>query len=151
MAKPTYFLLVEDDPNDAFFVEREFKQAPAYLGLRIVTDGRNAVRYLRGEGQYADRAKFPVPNVILLDLKMPGMSGFDFLEWLRSEAATEQRVIPVVVMSSSPLQEDIKRAYALGVNSYMTKPIEWTRFRDRIRMLGIYWSEHAETPEASAK
>ncbi len=146
MTTTTTFLLVEDNPNDVFLVEREFKRAP-HLRLVHVGDGRKAVRYLIGEGEYADRHKHPLPDVILLDLKMPGFSGFDFLEWLHSESPGDERLIPVVVMSSSSLQQDVKRAYALGVNSYITKPVDWETFRERIKLLGIFWSEHAETPE----
>src|SRR5213592_4603089 len=111
MRRKKIFLLVEDDPNDVFFVEREFAKAP-HLLLRHVPDAKEAVRYLTGEGKYSDPEKYPVPNVILLDLKMPGMGGFEFLEWLRAGAAPELRLIPVIVMSSSTLQSDINRAYA---------------------------------------
>jgi CheY-like chemotaxis protein len=141
----TEFLLVEDDPNDAFMVEREFHRAP-HLSLHHVSDGREAINYLLGEGQYSDRQKFPLPNVILLDLKMPRFSGFEFLEWLHSQSPGEVRLIPVVVMSSSSLPEDVKRAYAMGANTYMSKPVDWQTFRERIRTLGIYWAEHAEKP-----
>src|ERR1051325_1101791 len=150
MATTTTFLLVEDDPDSVALMERAFQKAPAHIRVRHVGDGRQAVRYLRGEGEYADHQKYPLPNVILLDLKMPGFSGFDFLEWLHSESPGELRLIPVIVMSSSSLQEDVNRAYALGVNSYMRKPIDWDTFRERIRQLGIFWSEHAETPEIPA-
>jgi CheY-like chemotaxis protein len=143
------FLLVEDDPNDVFMVEREFKRAP-HLRLTHVPDATEAIRYLTGEGKYADRYNHPLPAVILLDLKMPGLSGFDFLQWLHSESPGDQRLIPVVVMSSSGLPEDIKQAYSLGVNSYMTKPVDWETFKDRIKTLGIYWSEHAEVPTVSS-
>jgi CheY-like chemotaxis protein len=146
MATKTNFLLVEDDPHDAFLVKQEFDNA-SHLGFQHVCDGHEAVRYLKGVGEYSDRQKHPLPDVILLDLKMPRFSGFDFLEWLHSKAPDDERLIPVVVMSSSALQEDVKRAYALGANSYMTKPIDWTTFRERIKLLGIFWSEHAETPE----
>ena len=142
----TTFLLVEDDRNDAWMVEREFRKAP-HLRLLHVGFGREGVRYLEGKGDYADRQKHPIPNVILLDLKMPGFSGFDFLEWLHSSSPGDQRLIPVVVMSSSSLQQDVKKAYALGVNAYMCKPIDWEEFRERIKLLGIYWAEHAVTPE----
>src|SRR5579863_5031498 len=76
------FLLIEDDPDDVFFVERAFKEAPSHLRLCHVGDARESIRYLKGEGDYADRRKYPLPNVILLDLKMPGLNGFDFLTWL---------------------------------------------------------------------
>ena len=140
------FLLVEDDPNDAWMVEREFKKAP-HLRIRHVPDGVEAMRYLRGEGKYADRHQYPLPNVILLDLKMPGVSGFEVLKWLHSEAAGDLRLIPVVVMSSSMMEEDVHKAYELGVNAYLYKPIDWSTFRERIRMLGIYWSQNVETPK----
>ena len=79
-------MLVEDDPNDIFSVEREFRDAPAHLRLRAVSDGIEAMRYLTAQGEYADRDKYPLPDVILLDLKMPRFSGFDFMEWLRSKS-----------------------------------------------------------------
>ena len=85
-----------------------------------------------------------MPHVILLDLKMPRINGFDFLAWLRSEGPKKHRFIPVVVMSSSGLREDVERAYALGANSYLVKPISWTLFKERIKTVGIYWAEHVE-------
>jgi len=141
----TVFLLVEDDPHDAFMVEREFGHAP-HLILRHVADGLEAVHYLSGEGKYSDRDQFPLPNVILLDLKMPRFSGFDFLDWLHTKSPGDLRVIPVIVMSSSSMPEDVKRVYALGANCYMSKPVNWRLFQERIRTLGVFWSEHVETP-----
>jgi len=148
MVARTTFLLVEDDANDVFMVEHEFNQFP-HLNLRHVSDGQEAVDYLVGTGEFADRSKYPIPNVILLDLKMPRLNGFDFLEWFHSESPGELRLIPVVVMSSSALPEDVKRAYKLGANSYMTKPVNWEEFRVRIKALGIYWSKHIETPNGT--
>jgi CheY-like chemotaxis protein len=129
-------------------VEMEFRQAPARIRLVSVNDGDEAIRYLEGGGQYADRATHPVPDVILLDLKMRRIGGFEFLAWLRSRSPRQHRLIPVVVMSSSVLQEDVDRAYALGANSYLIKPVDWNLFKQRIRALGVYWAEHVETPEA---
>ncbi len=149
MAETTTFLLAEDDANDILLVEREFKRAPVNLQLRVVRDGIEAKQYLLGEGAYEDRPKHPLPDVILLDLKMPRMDGFEFVDWLRNKAPERLRVIPVVVMSSSALEKDVARAYTLGVNSYMVKPVSWSEFRDRIRALGIYWAEHVETPSVA--
>ena len=146
MRKTTIFLQVDDDPNDIFLVEREFKNAPAHLQLKSVPDGIEAKRYLEGQGEYADRRKYPMPNVILLDLKMPRFSGFDFLEWIHSTTTGDLRLIPVVVMSSSHLPQDVTRAYALGVNAYMVKPVKWEQFRERIKALGVYWADNVETP-----
>ena len=85
--------------------------------------------------------------MILLDLKMPRFSGFDFLEWLRSKAPDQLHFIPVVVLSSSALPQDIVRAYALGVSSYVVKPVNWDEFRQRLHTLAIYWADNVETPE----
>ena len=142
------FLLVEDDGFDVEFVENEFNQSPLHISLQTVRDGVEAMHYVEGQGEYADRQKYPLPDVILLDLKMPRMDGFEFLTWLRSRSTDLHRFIPVVVMSSSPLPEDVERAYTLGANSYLIKPVNWYDFRDRIRALGIYWSAHEATPES---
>src|SRR6185436_8265559 len=95
-----------------------------------VSDGREAIRYLKGEGKCVDREKYPLPNVILLDLKMPGMNGFEFLKWLRTESPDHHRLLPVIVMSSSALAQDVERAYTLGISAYMTKPVNFKEFRE---------------------
>jgi len=125
-------------------LEMEFKNAPLNVKLLSVEDGKVAIQYIEGNGIYADREAYPVPQVILLDLKMPRINGFEFLEWLRNTAPRQHRFIPVVVMSSSGLKEDVSRAYSLGANSYLVKPIGWSLFKERIKALGIYWAEHVE-------
>ena len=148
MRRPvTTFLLVEDDGNDVLIVQQEFKRASKNIRLSVVSDGIEAKRYLEGKDDYRDRSRHPLPQVILLDLKMPRFSGFDFLEWLRSKAPDQMHYIPVVVLSSSSLPQDIVRAYALGVSSYMTKPVNWDEFRKRLHSLATYWAENVETPE----
>jgi CheY-like chemotaxis protein len=138
------FLLVEDDPNDVLMLEMEFRRVPAQIRLTAVHDGGEAMQYLNREGKFKDTSKYPVPDVILLDLKMPRINGFEFLEWLRSKSPDGFRFIPVVIMSSSALREDIDRAYSLGANSYLVKPVQWKLFQQRIQALGIYWAEHVE-------
>lgn len=140
------FLLIEDDSNDVVFIQQEFKRGAKDTRIEVVSDGVEAVRYLEGTGEYADRSLHPLPEVILLDLKMPRFSGFDFLEWLRSKAPRYLNLIPVVVLSSSNLPQDVVRAYALGVSSYVVKPVNWDLFRERLRVLHMYWAEHVETP-----
>ena len=140
------FLLVEDDPNDVVMLELEFQRVPAHIRMVAVHDGNEAMQYLRGEGKFADSSKCPHPDVILLDLKMPRINGFEFLEWLRTKSPVHFRFIPVVVMSSSALREDVDRAYSLGANSYLVKPVQWALFQQRIQALGIYWAEHVERP-----
>jgi len=142
----TTFLLLEDEPNDVFFVEREFQNVSTPIRLCSVRDGVEAMEYLEGKGKYSDRAQYPVPNVILMDLKMPRLNGFAFLEWLRRSAPEKLRLIPAVVMSASAVESDITRCYALGANSYIVRPVNWNELRERINALGMYWSRHSATP-----
>jgi len=125
-------------------LKMELTHASVPVRLKVVNDGNEAIQYLEGAGQYGDREQYPVPNVILLDLKMPRITGFEFLEWLRSKGPSKHRFIPVVVMSSSVLKEDVDRAYSLGANSYLVKPVSWALFKERIKAIGIYWAEHVE-------
>ena len=144
----TVFLLVEDDDRDRMLVEFTFGQmAATHVKLTEVIDGAEAISYLKREGRYADSVKYPMPNVILLDLKMPRVTGFEFLQWLRKESPEQCRTIPVIIMSSSGEKKDVSRAYELGANTYLVKPIDWHLFQERLMALGIYWAKHAETPE----
>ena len=148
MKAKTHFLLVEDNPNDVLLLRAAF-QDTVDSTLHVVEDGEQAVAYLTGQAPYTSREQNPMPQVILLDLKMPRLSGFEFLHWLRSEAPDSLRVLPVIIMSSSNLPEDINRAYALGVNTYMVKPVDWALLRQRLSALNSYWGMHAETPTLS--
>jgi CheY-like chemotaxis protein len=145
--RKSLFLHIDDDENEVFFVAREFAKAPSNVTVRAVTSAREAVKYLKGEGRYQDRLENPLPVLILLDLKMPLFDGFDFLTWLRGNADEHLRLIPVIVLSVSNLPEDVAKAYRLGANSYMRKPLEWTEFAERIKTLGVYWTEHVEIPQ----
>ena len=138
-------LLVEDSKDDAYLVELEFRKTGT-LQLRWVRDGEEAVDYIEGKSPYNDRQEYPIPQVILLDIKMPRMDGFGFLDWLRNKSSSRSNLIPVIMMSGSDLEEDVKMAYGLGVNLYLTKPVDWQKFRERMRLLGVLWSEHVETP-----
>jgi CheY-like chemotaxis protein len=143
-SKRKEFLLVEDEPADVLFVRMAFEDSGH--GLHIATDGREAMDYLGGVGEFADRAKHPLPDVVLLDIKMPRVGGFEFLDWLRHKAPPELHALPVIIMSSSDDPGDIRRAYEMGVNAYLTKPVPWEDFRERMKTLNIFWGNHAETP-----
>jgi DNA-binding response OmpR family regulator len=140
------FLLVEDDMDAVTLLKRALKTGVPENDIQVVEHGVEAALYLKGEAKFADRARFPIPKVILLDLNLPLFDGFEFLEWLRTEATASQRRIPVVVMSSSDRIEDVRRAYALGANSYVVKPADWSEFKDRIRCVANYWTLHNRSP-----
>ena len=112
--------------------------------MQAVGDGAEAIDYLRGVDDYADRQRFPIPALILMDLKMPRMDGFEFLGWLRREPGL--RLIPVVVLSSSNLPHDVRRAYDLGANSFVVKVQDNTALPDTLKTLATYWLEICETP-----
>ncbi len=138
-------LLVEDDPNDVLLIRRAFEKAGVVNPLSVVSSGEEAVSYLRGEGKYADRREYPLPVIILLDLKMPRMNGFEFLEWLRAEP--EFKKLIVVVLTSSRETPDINRAYEVGANSYLVKPVQMDDLIRIVRELHLYWLVMSEKPE----
>ena len=139
MNEGQFILLAEDDPNDVLLLERAFRKAGLGECLRVVCDGEQAVDYLAGRGTYADRERFPLPFMLLLDLKMPGIDGFGVLQWLRAQPALKQLL--VVVLTSSNLQADVDRAYGLGANSYLIKPIEFEEMVGLILRFEAYWKE----------
>jgi len=145
----TTFLLVDDDKNDELFVRQAFQSANE-CRLEVVYDGQEAIDYLLGKDKYSDCVTHPLPHVILLDLKMPRVNGFEFLEWLHKDSPGDLRLTPVVVMSSSDHPRDVKLAYSLGANSYLDKPIKWSAFQERMKALNIFWTRHVEKPFVSA-
>jgi CheY-like chemotaxis protein len=144
MLNNEYILLVEDDSNDVMLIQRAFQRAGLKSALKIVRDGSQAIDYLRGFGSYADRSKYPLPFMLLLDLKMPGTSGFEVLQWVRSQP--EFKRLLIVVLTSSNLQADVDRAYELGANSYLVKPVEFEEMVNMIARFEIYWTEINRTP-----
>ena len=136
-------LLVEDDDNDIFLVRKATESGGEGHAVCAVHDGLEAIDYLKGVGPYADRRRFPIPNVVLTDLKMPKMNGFEFLEWVR--ANSHFSVIPTIVYSSSRIDTDVRRAYQLGANSYIAKPSNLAAMVEILRTIYHYWS-HCECP-----
>jgi len=116
----TNILVVDDSGNDVFLLEQAFKKAAATSRLYSVQDGMEARAYLKGEGEFSDRAVHPFPDLLLLDLNMPRMNGFEFLQWLRADSECSHLVI--YVLSASARDGDVQRAYELGANSYVVKP-----------------------------
>ena len=147
MLDEQYILLAEDDPNDVMLLQRAFQKAGLRDRLKIVGDGEQAIEYLRGRGEYTDREQFPLPFMLLLDLKMPGTDGFEVLQWLRAEPSLKRLL--VVVLTSSNLQADVDRAYDLGANSYLVKPVEFDQMVGLILRFEAYWTEINRTPTTS--
>ena len=132
-------LLVEDNDDDIFLMRRALKGARIANPLHVVEDGQQAVDYLSGTGQYADREQFPFPAVVFLDLKLPMKSGLDVLDWIRKQPQFDNLVVLVLTSSSEP--SDLKRAYSLGANSYLVKPPTAEQLLDLAKAFKWYWLE----------
>ncbi len=140
-------LLAEDNSTDALMVQRAFKKANLLNPIQVVDDGDKAVAYLAGDGPYADREQHPLPVLLLLDLKLPRRSGLEVLEWLKQQRAIKR--LPVVVLTSSQENADINRAYDLGANSYLVKPVDFDPLLEMVKTLGLYWVVMNEKPETN--
>jgi CheY-like chemotaxis protein len=144
MLKDKIILLVEDDPNDVLLIQRAFQKAGLHNSLKVVRNGDEAMEYLSGENSYADREHFPLPFLVLLDLKMPGTDGFEVLAWARNSSGLKRLLI--VVLTSSNLQADVDKAYELGANSYLVKPVEFDDMVNLIQRFEAYWTEINRIP-----
>ncbi len=142
-------LLVEDDLNDIFLVKRAFKLARMDHPPQIVTDGEEAISYLRGDGKYADREAHPLPSLLVMDIKMPRKDGFEVLEWVKRQAGPLRR-IPIVIVSGSDYPADINRAYELGANAYMVKPMDYQAVEHLFDSITHYWGCECAKPELVA-
>lgn len=138
-------LIVEDLQTDARLIARSMKKARIANPLAFVTDGQLAIDYLAGKGAFAERTQHPLPVLMLLDLKLPNRDGFEVLEWTRQQEVLKR--LPIVVLTSSNRSPDINRAYDLGANSYLIKPVENDSLVEMFRQLDIYWLLLNEPPE----
>ena len=129
-------LLVEDDPNDVILMERAFRKAGMLSDFQIARDGEQAVAYLSGKGEFSDRTRTPLPTLVLLDLKLPKLSGFEVLRWMRAQ--TGLRRLPVLVLTSSKEKHDITRAYELGANAYLLKPALFNDLVDLVKTISMF-------------
>jgi CheY-like chemotaxis protein len=130
-------LLVEDNPDDALLTARALQKGNIANRVVVMRDGQEALDYFECKGAYADRDPCVQPAVVLLDLKLPGIDGLEVLAWLRGNEET--RALPVVVLTSSPAEDDVVRSYNLGVNSYIRKPVAFEEFVETVQQLGLYW------------
>src|SRR5437016_684237 len=119
-------LLAEDEEEDVVLLKLGFAKARFLNPVQVVPDGAEAIAYLQGAGKYSNRSDFPLPNLLLLDLKMPRKNGFEVLEWLRQQP--QLSALPVVVLTSSDDMRDVNRAYQLGANTFLVKPVDFAHF-----------------------
>lgn len=138
-------LLVEDDHNDAQLLRRAFSKAGVPTPVKRVKNGDEAVAYLAGESPFDNRVEHPYPGIVILDLKLPRRSGFEVLEWIRTRT-NDTKLLPVVVLSASSVAKDVNRAYALGANSYLTKPYKSAEFVELAQRFRDYWLQVNEDP-----
>jgi len=137
-------LHIDDDPNDTALLHAATRKAALEFILHNVEDGEAAIAYLSGEGIYADRKRFQLPALVLLDLKMPRATGFEVLQWIRNHPELGQ--LPVVVLSGSELQDDIQRAYSVGANSYLVKPLGFEALVTLVKSIDSVWLTANQQP-----
>jgi two-component system response regulator len=146
MTTTTYaeILLVEDNPDDVELTIRALKKNNVTNQVVVVQDGAEALEYLFATGRYAHRSIFNLPKVVLLDLKLPLVSGIEVLRQCKADERT--RRLPIVVLTSSREEPDVQTCYSLGVNSYIVKPVDFQQFTDAVRQAGLYWLLLNEPP-----
>ncbi len=129
-------LHVEDDDDAVFLFQHAMSEVAAGCSIRAVSDGQMAIDYIEGKGKFCDRQAFPMPWLVLLDLKLPRVPGLDVLKWIRYEARS---TVPVVILSSSQHTEDIATAYKLGANAYLVKPSDLRQLLEMAKMIQGFW------------
>jgi len=147
MPETRVILLAEDDDDQIFLIRRAFKQACILNPLHVVHNGEEAIAYLKGVDQYANRAEYPLPSLLLLDLRMPRISGFEVLQWIRDQHTL--RPLRVIVLTSSRDLHDVNEAYQLGANSFLVKPTDFDNFRVLVQSLQCYWIQTDQSPEVA--
>jgi len=140
-------LLAEDREDDIFLIRKAFQKAGITNPLFVVRDGEEAISYLEGRGRYFNREEFPLPELVLLDLKMPKVDGFEVLRWIRQQPGFSS--MRVVVLTSSESIRDVNVAYRLGANSFMVKPMDFENAVELSKVLQDYWLQRSKTPESS--
>jgi CheY-like chemotaxis protein len=145
MPDQAVILLAEDREDDIALIRKAFAKAFVLNPLQVVRDGEEAIAYLSGEGKYANRAEYPLPDLLLLDLKMPRLDGFDVLKWVRDQPGLS--ALRVVVLTSSEDLRDVNVAYRLGANSFMVKPMDFEDVVHMSKFLSNYWLKLSKAPE----
>ena len=140
-------LQVDDDPNDVLLLQHALRKVGVAHPIQVASDGQQAIDYLQGAGKFSDRARFPFPCLVLMDLKLPYVMGLDVLRWLRQQPGTP---LPVIVLTASGSDADIEEAYRLGANAFLTKPSEARRLEDMVKAINDFWLIHNTPPQESS-
>jgi len=143
--QPIVILMADDDADDRMLTKDALAESRVLNDLRFVEDGEELLDYLKGRGAYTDRARWPRPGLILLDLNMPKKDGREALKEIKADP--DLRRIPIVVMTTSKAEEDIFRSYDLGASSFITKPVTFDRLVELMKTMGQYWVEFVELPD----
>ncbi len=138
-------LLVEDNPDDELLTLRAFTKQKICNRIDVVRDGQEALDFLSAQGKFAGRDIEDKPSVVLLDLNLPKIGGLDVLKEIRNR--DESRLLPVVILTTSREEQDIASSYSLGANSYIRKPVDFEKFTEAVRQLGLYWLLINEAPQ----
>ena len=144
MSGQSTILVADDDQNDVFFIRRAFQKSGYTHPVMHVIDGQEAIDYLRGAAAFSDRGRYPLPALLVLDLKMPKVDGFDVLTWVKAQP--EFKELPVVVLSSSSREDDIQRAQKLGADDYRVKPADFEDLLALAQEVATRWLRAAQVP-----
>jgi CheY-like chemotaxis protein len=143
--KSIIILVADDDEEDRMLVREALEESRLANNLKFVEDGEELMTYLRNQGQYADKSRYPTPGLILLDLNMPRKDGREAVREIKADP--NLRIIPIVVLTTSKAEEDIIKTYDLGVSSFITKPVTFSSLVEIMKVLGKYWFEIVELPK----
>src|SRR5258706_2005815 len=147
MPEQAVILIGEDRDDDVLLIRHSLKRAHVFNPIQVVGNGEEVIAYLKGEGKFANRDEFPLPTLLLLDLKMPRTDGFQVLQWIRRQ--TTLKALRVIVLTSSADIRDVNRAYQLGANSFLVKPMDFENFVEMGKFLNDYWLRTDHEPAIS--
>jgi CheY-like chemotaxis protein len=139
-------LVAEDDEDYVLLIKQVFMKAHIPNSIHVVWNGEEAISYLKGDGKYSNRDEYPLPDIFLLDLKMPRINGFEVLKWVRSQPSLS--ALRILVLTSSDEIRDVNEAYQLGANSFLVKPMDFQDFTNLSRLIADFWFKASRTPDS---
>jgi len=145
MAEDAVILLAEDEEDYVLLIQRAFSKANILNPLHVVWNGQEVISYLKGDGKYSNREEYPLPDLLLLDLKMPRVNGFEVLQWIRQQPGLAP--LRVLVLTSSDQIRDVNEAYRLGANSFLVKPLDFEDFAQLSHLIQEFWLKASKAPE----